>query len=105
MEHHEMKEKVKTVLQTSEKDTRNEIEWWEYYNRNKYMGNFITNRGGSRTAATSKMEHFVTIITKSSILGVAAVLHPPLTKILCCLSRANGQENKTINENASGIES
>ena len=44
-------------------------------------------RGGSRAAATSKMEHFVimvngwkplTIITKSSILDVAAVLDPPL---------------------------
>ena len=39
-------------------------------------------RGGSRTAATSKMEHFViiqnNIITKSSILDVAAVLDPPL---------------------------
>ena len=44
-------------------------------------------RGGSRTAAASKMEHFViivngwkplTIITKSSILNVAAVLDPPL---------------------------
>ena len=44
-------------------------------------------RGGSRTAATSKMEHFViivnawkplTIITRSSILDVAAVLDPPL---------------------------
>ena len=44
-------------------------------------------RGRSRTAATSKMEHFViivngwkplTIITKSSILDVAAVLDPPL---------------------------
>ena len=44
-------------------------------------------RGGSRTAATSKMEHFViivngwkrlTIITKSSILDVAAALAPPL---------------------------
>ena len=44
-------------------------------------------RGGSRTAATSKMEHFViivngwkplTIITKSSILDVAAALDPPL---------------------------
>ena len=41
----------------------------------------------SRTAATSKMEHFVilingwkllTIITKSSILDAAAVLDPPL---------------------------
>ena len=44
-------------------------------------------RGGSRTAAISKMELFViivngfqplTIITKSSILDVAAVLDPPL---------------------------
>ena len=44
-------------------------------------------RGGSRTAATSKIEHFLiivngwkplTIITKSSILDVAAVLGPPL---------------------------
>ena len=44
-------------------------------------------RGGSRTAATSKMERFViivngwkplTIITKRSILDVAAVLDPPL---------------------------
>ena len=47
----------------------------------------IVNRGGSRTAATSKMEHFViivncfqplTIITKCSILDVAAVLDPSL---------------------------
>ena len=44
-------------------------------------------RGGSRTAATSKMEGFViivngfqplTTITKHSILDVAAVLDPPL---------------------------
>ena len=44
-------------------------------------------RGGSRTAATSKMEHFViivngwkplTVITKSSIWDVATVLDPPL---------------------------
>ena len=44
-------------------------------------------RGGSRTAATSKMEHFViivnsekplTTILKRSILDVAAVLDPPL---------------------------
>ena len=47
-------------------------------------------RGGSRTAATSKMERFViivngfqplTIITKRSILDVAAVLDPPLLKL------------------------
>ena len=42
-------------------------------------------RGGSRTAAKSKMEHFViivngrsTIITKRSVLDVAAVLDLPL---------------------------
>ena len=48
-------------------------------------------RGGSRTAATSKMEHFViivngwkpvTIIKKSFILDVTAVLDPPLAFIL-----------------------
>ena len=47
----------------------------------------IASRGGSRTAATSKMERFViivngwkplTIITKRSILDVAAALDPPL---------------------------
>ena len=51
----------------------------------------IKRRGGSRTAATSKMERFViivngwkplTIITKRSILDVAAVLDPPLQTIL-----------------------
>ena len=45
---------------------------------------------GSRTAATSKTEHFViivngfqllTIITKGSIVNVAAVLDPPLRYI------------------------
>ena len=50
-------------------------------------------RGGSRTAATSKIELFViiangfpplTIITISSILYVAAVLDPPMmTKFEC----------------------
>ena len=48
-------------------------------------------RGGSRTAAASKMELFVikvngfqplTIITKCSILDVAAVLDPHLSLIL-----------------------
>ena len=47
----------------------------------------IVTRGGSRAAATSKMERFViiingwmplTIITKHSILDVAAALDPPL---------------------------
>ena len=48
------------------------------------------NRGGSRTAATSKMKCFViivngwkqlTIITKRSILDAAVVLDPPLQKV------------------------
>ena len=39
-----------------------------------------TSRGGSRAAATSKMERWkpLTIITKRSILDVAAALDPPL---------------------------
>ena len=48
-------------------------------------------RGGTRTAAASKMEHFLitvngwkplTIIIKSSILDVAAVLDPLLLSVL-----------------------
>ena len=49
---------------------------------------YVTTRGGSRAAASSKMECFVivvngfqalTIITKRYILNVAASLDPPLT--------------------------
>ena len=52
-----------------------------------YVRGKIIVRGGSRTAATSKVELFViivngwkplTIITKSSTLDVVAVLNPPL---------------------------
>ena len=52
--------------------------------------NELVSRDGSRTAATSKMERFViiinglqplTIITKHSILNVAAVVDQPLTKV------------------------
>ena len=58
--------------------------------------NKIRHRGGSRTAATSKMEDFViivngfqplTIITKNTILDVAAVLDPTLCHVaskVCC---------------------
>ena len=51
----------------------------------------ICSRGGSRAAATSKMERFViivngyqplTIITKRSILDAAAALDPPLGRTL-----------------------
>ena len=59
----------------------------------KSKKNFINNctRGGSGTAATSKMERFVitvngwkplAIVTKRSILNVAAVLDPPLTMLI-----------------------
>ena len=52
---------------------------------------YDTTRGGSSTAATSKMERFVitvngfqplTIITKCSILDVAAALDPSLTTLM-----------------------
>ena len=58
-------------------------------------------KGGSRSAATSKMERFViivngwkplTIITKHSILNVAVALDPPLHMLylhLMILSNAN----------------
>ena len=54
----------------------------------------FTTRGGSQAAATSKMERFViivngwkplTIITKRSILNVAAALDPPLTTVAGCI--------------------
>ena len=56
----------------------------------QYLVNELVSRDGSRTAATSKMERFViiingfqplTIITKHSILNVAAVVDPPLSKV------------------------
>ena len=42
---------------------------------------YTTHRGGSRAAATSKIESWkpLTIITKRSILDFAAALDPPLT--------------------------
>ena len=60
-----------------------------------YNYNQGSSRSGSRTAATSKMERFViivngwkplTIITKSSILEVAAVLDLPLRSVLNLLA-------------------
>ena len=57
----------------------------------KFYLSSLKSRGGSRTAATSKMERFViivngwkplTIITKCSILDVAAVLGPPLKSLI-----------------------
>ena len=57
----------------------------------KHYAKMTYNRAGSRAAAASKMEWFViivnslqplTIITKHSILDVAAALDPPLYKIV-----------------------
>ena len=57
----------------------------------------LISRGGSRAAATSKIERFViivngyqplTIITKRSILDVTAVLDPPLIRAKCSLQSA-----------------
>ena len=54
--------------------------------------------GGSRAAATSKMEHFVTtvngwkpltIITNGSILDAAAALDPPLKSFIGVHSKEN----------------
>ena len=63
--------------------------WLKRYRNSKYRS-----RGGSRAAATSKMERFViivnglkplTIITKRSILDVAATLDPSLRRGRLCL--------------------
>ena len=54
-----------------EVDTKREKTWSEILCS-------VINRGRSRTVATSKMDRFVIIITKRSILVVAAVLDPPL---------------------------
>ena len=60
-------------------------------------------RGGSRAAATSKMKRFViivngfqplTIITKGSILDVAAALDPPLERSADVFSFANSNTVK-----------
>ena len=42
-------------------------------------------RGGPRAAATSKMERFVIIITKRSILDVVAAVDPPLIHMIYVL--------------------
>ena len=60
-------------------------------NHKTFYSKTNSSRGGSRTAATSKMKRFViivngfqplTIIPNGSILDVAAVLDPPLSSIL-----------------------
>ena len=57
------------------------------FSQNNSWSSYLVHRGGSRTAATCKVELFLiivsgfqplTIITKSSTLDVAAVVDPPL---------------------------
>ena len=63
------------------------VKCYEPQNSVYFITYIFNDSGGSRTAATSKMERFViivngfqplTMITKPSILDVAAVLYPPL---------------------------
>ena len=65
-------------------------------------------RGGSKTAATFKMDLFViiangwkplTIITKCSILDVAAVLDPPLEMALTWTRNERRMEDKGMTDN------
>ena len=67
-------------------------------------------RGASRTTATSKMERFViivngiqplTIITKRSILDVAAVLDPPLSLSLALIPYSTVLRRKLSIKNVS----
>ena len=72
------------------------------------MSNKILNapsRGGSRTAATAKMERFVmivngwkplTIITKRSILHVAAVLDPSMNSSCFCLIYLQRRSSRVV---------
>ena len=64
-------------------------------------------RGGSRAAETSKTEHFViivngyrfqplTIITKRSILHVAAVLDPSMTSSCFCLIYLQRRSSRVV---------
>ena len=65
-----------------------------FFKTDMYFKFYTTLRGGSRVAAASKMERFViivqgwkplTIITKYSILNVAAALDPPLLSLVSCI--------------------
>ena len=66
-------------------------------------GPFKRNRGGFRATATSKMECFMiivngwktlTIITKRSILDVAAALHPSLRNAFNSIKEINTLKKK-----------
>ena len=69
----------------------------------------ISHRAGSRAAAASKMERFMiivngfqllTIITKRSILDVAAALDPPLIIILTVAKESTNESATVIGEDA-----
>ena len=68
---------------------------------------YLIIRGGSRAAAASKMERFMiivngfqllTIITKRSILDVAAALDPPLIIILTVAKESTNESATVIGE-------
>ena len=70
---------------------------------------YLIIRGGSRAAAASKMERFMiivngfqllTIITKRSILDVAAALDPPLIIILTVAKESTNESATVIEEDA-----
>ena len=69
----------------------------------------LNSRDGSRTVATSKMEHFViivssfqplTIITKRSILDVAAVLDRPLNSPANSINSSSSMPSKSSSSSA-----
>ena len=73
------------------KNVHSFLEYFRFSKMEMLIHGIICDRGGSRAAATSKMERIViivngfqslTIITKRSILVIAATLDPPLLR--CC---------------------
>ena len=63
--------------------------------KKRLLMRLLINRGGSRSAAISKMEPQkpLTIITKRPIFDVAAVLDPPLMKeVGGCYGRVNFED-------------
>ena len=59
----------------------------------------LNSRDGSRTVATSKMEHFV-IIVSSSILDVAAVLDRPLNSPANSINSSSSMPSKSSSSSA-----
>ena len=100
-ETHKLLRAIIEEVQTSNRNQNNVVE--------QVLQSISNNsRGGSRTAATSKMERFViivngwkplTIITKHSILDVATVLDPPLNSTgirTATQEEFQGVENRNI---------